>query len=277
MFFQPVHLNDDAYELRITQSCIFPKHWHADIEILYCMRGSFSVSVGKDEYTLKEHDIILIGSSEVHEIYNPTCEAKAAVIRMGSLFCGKNGFNEMVKNRFETPIIENDTEIKAEMDHIISLYINKKTYIDELEIHGKIYALLTLLLKKIKITKHISEDHQARLKMMMRIQKALDIVAAQYNEKISLDDVAYASGYEKGSFCRMFKNATGCTFHKYLNDYRIKKAMMLLEDNHYNMAEIAEQIGFSQQKKFSKLFKESVGVTPTQYRKAHLTGANREQ
>ena len=233
MFFQPVHLNDDAYELRLTHSCKFPKHWHADIEILYCMNGRF----------------IFVGSSEVHELSNQVGEVKAAVIRLGSLFCGKNGFAEIVKHHFETPMIENDAEISAEMNRIISIYMNKKTYIDELEIHGRVYILLTLLLKKMKTTRHISEDHQARLKMMMRIQKALDIVAAKYNEKISLDDVAYVSGYEKGSFCRMFKNATGCTFHKYLNDYRIKKAMVLLEDNHYNMAEIAEQIGFSQQKK----------------------------
>ncbi len=272
MFFQPVNLNDDAYEFRTTQTCIFPKHWHADIEILYCMRGSFSVSVGNEQYVLKTNDIIFIGSGEVHDLCDPIDETKAAVVRLGSLFCGKNVFNEMLKRRVETPIIENDPDVNAEMQNIIALHTNKKTYIDELEIQGRLYVLLTLLLRKIKMTKHISEDHQARLKMMMKIQKALDIVAAQYNEKISLDDVAYASGYERGSFCRIFKNATGCTFHKYLNDYRIKKAMIMLEDNHYSMAEIAEQIGFSQQKKFSKIFKESVGVTPTQYRKMYLTG-----
>ena len=45
MLFQPVLLNDEAYELRVIQMHDFPKHWHADIEILYCIKGNFSVGV----------------------------------------------------------------------------------------------------------------------------------------------------------------------------------------------------------------------------------------
>ncbi len=172
----------------------------------------------------------------------------------------------MVQNRFEVPVLKNDPDVISEIEQIILLQSRKKSYKSDIALRGHLYLLLSILLEKLPTTTQISENHQKRCAITMRIQKALDLVATRYNEEIPLEEAATVSGYVKSAFCRMFKNATGCTFHKYLNDYRVKKALVLLDDNHHSIAEISTMVGFTQQKNFSRIFKDTTGMTPTEYR-----------
>ncbi|MBQ8248753.1 MAG: helix-turn-helix domain-containing protein [Clostridia bacterium] len=270
MFFQPALLNDETFDVRISKMESYPLHWHSDLEILCCIEGTMNLSVEKTEYTVDKGDVILVGSCEPHEVGECTPDATVIEIRLGSLFCGTTAFKEIIKKRFEMPMLKNDTEAINEVRHIFSLLTDERSYKGDLEIRGRLYLLLTILLKKLSTTMHMSEKHKKRLAITMRMQKALDLVATRYSEEISLDEAAAVSGYEKSAFCRMFKTATDTTFHKYLNDYRIKKAMVLMEDNHCSIAEISTMVGFSQQKNFSRLFKSSVGVSPSEYRRIHL-------
>ncbi len=269
MFFQPTLLNDDTFDIRMYKMNDFPLHWHSDLEILCCREGSFSMWVRKTKYTSYKDDIILIGSCEPHQVCECSLDAKAVTIRVGSLFCGSAAFREIVKNRFEKPLLEKDIDAINEVEQIVSRLSHEKSYKAGIELRGHLCLLLAILLEKLPTTTQMSDNYQKRLAVTMRIQKALDLVAMRYNEDVALADVAAVSGYEKSAFCRMFRNATGSTFHRYLNEYRIKKAVVLLDDNHYSISEISNMVGFSQQKNFSRIFKDITGVTPSEYRKKH--------
>ena len=58
------------------------------------------------------------------------------------------------------------------------------------------------------------------------------------------------------------------TFMAYLNEYRIGKVQQLLAQRNKNMTEIAEAAGFASIKTFNRVFKESTGLSPTQYQKS---------
>ncbi len=270
MIFQPTILNDETFAVHVNYMTPFPMHWHSDIEIMYCLNGSFGVRMRKSEYIIREGDLIFVGSCEPHEIFDSTPTATVLLISVGSLFCGSENFKKIVKNRFENSVLKQDEQVKAEISSLMLLIKGTHDVKCALELRGRLYMFITQLLGKIKSTSQLSENHQKRLMTIMKIQKALDLVSTRYNEDITLDDVAAVSGYEKSAFCRMFKNATNYTFHKYLNDYRIKKATILLEENNCSIADVAFQVGFVQQKNFCRLFKESMGITPTEYRKMHV-------
>ena len=68
-------------------------------------------------------------------------------------------------------------------------------------------------------------------------------------------------------FIRNFKEYTGSTPTQYLLSLRISNAQSLLESTSYQVAEIADIVGYSNPLYFSRLFKKQCGVTPTEFRK----------
>ena len=108
-----------------------------------------------------------------------------------------------------------------------------------------------------------------RLNSMLNIQSTLDYVALHFADNITLEEAAGISDYSKGAFCKMFKEATGMSFHQYLNDYRIKMACMLLRDDKSSITEIVEKVGFGDVKTFGRVFRQKMGMSPSEYRKIH--------
>jgi two-component system response regulator YesN len=102
----------------------------------------------------------------------------------------------------------------------------------------------------------------------IRIAKAY--ISENYNKSINLKDIAEIVKLNPVYFSIIFKKETGMNFSDYLTNYRLDIAKKLLVDIKYNISEVAEMTGYSDQKYFSKLFKKVVGVTPIEYRKIHL-------
>lgn len=60
----------------------------------------------------------------------------------------------------------------------------------------------------------------------------------------------------------MFKAETGVTFGVYLTEFRIKRAIELLERTELKVYEVAERVGYTNLSYFSKVFKKVTGETP---------------
>ena len=70
-------------------------------------------------------------------------------------------------------------------------------------------------------------------------------------------------------FSNLFKRELGKSFTEYLTEYRMKKAKELLRMSNQNINEIADTLGYSDARYFSKAFKKEVGIKPTDYRKIY--------
>ncbi len=102
-----------------------------------------------------------------------------------------------------------------------------------------------------------------------QVQTAKTYIQEHYSENIKLEDVAEQVYLAPTYFGVLFKKEVGEPFSSYLTSVRIEKAKELLHDVRYNIAEIANAVGYQDKRYFSKLFKEQVGVTPKEYRKIY--------
>lgn len=66
---------------------------------------------------------------------------------------------------------------------------------------------------------------------------------------------------------QILRKYTGHSFVQYVNDYRIDQSCTLLRDMNMTIKEISERLGFGSAKYYIKLFKDSKGLTPGEYRK----------
>ena len=68
--------------------------------------------------------------------------------------------------------------------------------------------------------------------------------------------------------CTLFKSETGETLNQYITRFRMEKAREALSDPRNKVADIAEEVGFTDSNYFSKAFKKSFGLSPTEFRQA---------
>lgn len=131
-----------------------------------------------------------------------------------------------------------------------------------------IYALHDLLTEKIRLFFLRAESNAESNSSIYLIKK---FIAEHYMEetlsiKVISEHVFLSTSY----LCTFFKNETGQTLNQYLTDFRIDKAKKLLRDPRYRIADISAQVGYSDGNYFGKIFKKSVGMSPSEYREQEI-------
>ena len=89
-------------------------------------------------------------------------------------------------------------------------------------------------------------------------------------EEVSLSILAEQFQLNPQYISQLFKNEIGVGFLTYLTSIRMEKAKKLLISTPLSVAEIAEQSGYGDYRVFTKVFKKSEGITPSQYRRDFL-------
>jgi AraC family transcriptional regulator len=102
-----------------------------------------------------------------------------------------------------------------------------------------------------------------------RLRRVQNYVATCLTKRISLAELASASGLSRMHFAAQFRVATGCSPHDYLLQHRVDCARRLLTDTDAPLAEVALSVGFQTQSHFTTVFKRFVGDTPAYWRRTH--------
>jgi two-component system response regulator YesN len=94
-------------------------------------------------------------------------------------------------------------------------------------------------------------------------------IKKNYMNQISQEDAANAGNVSTTYLSRLFKEEMKIGFNEYLNQVRIEESKRLLAETNYSIKEIAMMTGYADEKYFSKLFKKSIGIKPTEYRRLY--------
>jgi len=114
------------------------------------------------------------------------------------------------------------------------------------------------LIKKLMDVKYQKEKNS--------IQHIEAYLRQHYQEDINLQKIADCFFLSREYISRKFKQEYNETITDYLTRIRMEKAKELLENQHLKIYEIAYNVGYQNEKYFSKVFKKFVGVTPNEYR-----------
>ncbi|MFD0868693.1 helix-turn-helix domain-containing protein [Paenibacillus residui] len=87
-----------------------------------------------------------------------------------------------------------------------------------------------------------------------------------HDNTINLEQIAGEFGFSPSYLTRFFKNQTGDSLMRYIDQIRMEKAKELLRTTDMNLGEIIERVGYIDPTNFIRKFKKLEGVTPIQYR-----------
>ena len=96
-----------------------------------------------------------------------------------------------------------------------------------------------------------------------------DYIDRNYKKDISAKDVAGILGYSDVYFSKVFKQLFDDNFVNYLTKIRIDRAKVLLKDVSFNIKEVGKSVGYADSNYFTKVFKRSIGMSPSEYRSKH--------
>lgn len=108
---------------------------------------------------------------------------------------------------------------------------------------------------------------EASGKAAVPIDRTLSYMHKHYGEKIKLETLSSLVGLTPTSYSRSFKKARNMSPFEYLNQIRIDSAKQLLEQNGYSVKTAASAVGIGSEFYFSRMFKKTVGLSPTLYMK----------
>ena len=100
-----------------------------------------------------------------------------------------------------------------------------------------------------------------------KIERVKHFAQRNYNKKLSLNDVASAVCLSPKYLSKIFKIYTGKNFTDYRLEIKIEKSKDLLKNSHYNINQLAYNLGYQNTESFIRQFKKIVGCTPAQYKR----------
>lgn len=101
------------------------------------------------------------------------------------------------------------------------------------------------------------------------LRRVREYVTAHIHENLDIATLASHAGLSAYHFARAFKASVGMPPHRYLLEQRISKAAELIERSEQPLTSIALDVGFADQAHFSRSFYALMGLTPSQFRRAH--------
>jgi len=248
-------------------------HEQKSWELSYVITGSGTRIIGDTIEPFSKNEIILIPPSIPHcwsfdkLDVNSSGKIENITIIFTDLFLNncKNSFPEL--DNIIQNVIQNKEAISfkgATLNRLQNLIISMKTEseIEKLSSFIKVLALISSPENASAVGKPVTEDRNAK-----RMQKILLFIMNNYQNTITLEEMANLIGLDKSSFCIFFKKMTGKTFFTYLTEYRIESSCQMITKTNLTIAEICFASGFSDVPYFNRVFKKIKKIRPTDYRK----------
>lgn len=101
------------------------------------------------------------------------------------------------------------------------------------------------------------------------IREAKKYVCDHFSESVTLEEISGILGFSSSYFSVLFKKETGEGFAKYLTQVRMDEAKRLLRETDIPVSQIAEKVGYQDQKHFTQTFHKTAGINPGEYRKLY--------
>lgn len=251
----------------------YPLHYHEEIELIYCLHGSGTISVDGTDYRITSDDIAVILPNQIHSItsidepfeyFNVLFKFSMLEPELEDHFIFQQYFAPFTNGtKTVTPLLKKDSPSCTELScHVLPLIQNQKTN-TILTIKAHLYAIMDSLNRiAVPSGQQSSYNHKART----FLHTVIPYLNTHYSEKISIADISMLCGYSESHFMKLFRDLTGTSFSQYLIHFRLEKAAYLLRSTPKSVLEIATLCGFSNASYFTRAFERQYHAKPSVYR-----------
>jgi AraC-like DNA-binding protein len=242
-------------------------HSHSHYELYILEQGHHEMLVNDALIDVAMHEIVLLKPNVFHRSVG-NCGCKRTCIyfteRFLRLYFTEKALANLL-NCFSREVVVLDKETFPRLKKLLLLL--EKEDVDHR--NHTIFIYLADILNIINKHGAVKEDNSAALKGE-GIAAILSYINQNYNKVHHIEQIAEQFFISKYYLCKIFKEATGLTLVQYINNIKLQNACNMLSNTKRSVSEIAEACGFNSAMYFCKLFKQTLMVTPSQFRKSAM-------
>lgn len=259
---------------------MFYVHWHQEFEFLVLTEGKVLFTIEDRKYVMNPGDIVFINSNYLHMAKN-ICGGVCSFYAIDFSYHVLNeDIHSIFSKKFIRPIL-NDKYVFPEFMHVsededkcwqkdIRNYLHEigecpehELEPFELMIRSRILAIWDILDKNCV---RAQKDNDIESRYSERLEPVISYIKENYAYEITLGELAAILPMSEGQFSRVFKQTMKLSPIQYLMRYRILQSCKLLQDTEKKIGEIANLSGFNNISYFNRVFLNTIGCTPKEYR-----------
>lgn len=250
-------------------------HWHPEIELTWIMSGSIEYRTSNHSYILTEGEGLFCNSNTLHSGYmkdSQECTYLSITFHPRFLY----GYESCIlQTKYVDFITSNDMwsslkleknvawhqELLQKIQNIYQLSLNEPSDY-ELRVH---IILMQIWQQLYQYFANLPEKSHQPQKHLQRLRDIISFIQENYDQEISLDEVAEHVNICKSECCRFFKKHMNMTIFEYLLFLRIQNSLPLLKKGE-SITKTASLVGFSSPAYYGQIFKRYMKCTPREYR-----------
>jgi AraC-type DNA-binding domain-containing proteins len=254
-------------------------HWHNDLEFIVVLSGYMLYNINGTIVRIDSGQGLIVNARRFHYGFSTErveCDFLCILLHP-MLLCA----SPYLESNFVMPFLSDSTpsyfllheNVSWENDIITAI---KKIYACRHQAFGPLqiqssFSQIWLSLYK-NIFQHETPPQPNKLDQKLTLLKyMISFIKKNYQEKITLEDIAKAGYLSKNGCLSLFKRYLKETPISFLVNYRLKIGTELLCSTNSPVTEIAYMVGFSNASYFTESFRKFHGCTPLEYRKTHST------
>lgn len=262
--------------------------WHERLELFTPLDGPTRFRMGDQEVALDAGDVLVVDNLKLHHVVDfPSFDTRVIVVSfqpefvysLGSpshdyafllpFYTSGAGRSHVLKR---TAAVSGD--VHQAMAKLLDCYFARRDrQFFEAGCKAFLLEMLYHLARHFRSSELVKWEFMRQQQRSLRLKKLFDHVNANYSEKLSVTQAAKMVGMSPAQFMKTFKTVAGMTLVSYLNHVRVANGARLLKETDWTVAEVAGEVGFSDQSYFDKRFKRAFGQSPREFRARMLGGS----
>lgn len=261
------YVNESVFEIPATRPLRITNRL---VRIILVLDGEAQLQMGDQAPVPLRAGDALVFPRASHYSYLPALPGRGARLHALAISLKNDerasSLNRLVKAQFpdcrHLPTIQN-----AAMLHYIHL-LRSEAESGRKDAGFAVGALATLLITLLFRRKENPPDPPARAPRSSRylVEQAREFISKNYNEPLSLEQIAWHLRLSAEYLARLFKRETGQTVFECVREIRLNVAKRFLSGTNHPVIRISEMTGFSSPSVFCRVFRGAFGQSPTSYR-----------
>jgi AraC-like DNA-binding protein len=242
-----------------------------DYSTLFMLGGGMNYQTGDARGTLSERSMLLLNPGNSASASGDGAEFLTVTLSSAYVLdCGVRA--RLVKSgavpTFRSSVLEQDERLARLVSDLSEELVQKEAG-QQLVIAALVEQMTIQLLRHHAHVRRADELELSRAGLVdRRIRRAVELMHAQLDRDLPLEEIAAAAYLSPFHFARLFKKLIGATPHAYLASLRAARAQTLLAETDLSITQVSARVGYASSSHFTKAFRQATGMTPRAFRAA---------